>query len=90
MKQILISYRIKETNFHYLSYKNQAKNSSSISVSREPLEELEFSEFVLEMEEICSICVNITSRNYEINSDDLFPESASVYIHLPARKQLIL
>jgi hypothetical protein len=59
-------------------------------MSREPLEELEFSKFVLEMEEICSICVNITSRDYEINSEDLFPESVSVYIHLSARKQLIL
>jgi len=59
-------------------------------VSRGPLEELEFSEFVLEMEEICSICVNITLGNYEINADNLFPESASVYIHLPARKHLIL
>lgn len=57
---------------------------------RGPLEELQFSEFVLGMEEICSICVNITFWNYKINADDLFFESASVYINLPARKQLIL
>jgi hypothetical protein len=54
------------------------------------LKEFEFSEFVLGMEEICSIGVNITVWNYKINADDLFPESASVYINPPARKQLIL
>jgi type III secretory pathway lipoprotein EscJ len=59
-------------------------------VSRGPLEELEFSEFVREMEEICSVCVNITLGNYKLKADDLFPESASVYIHRPARKQLML
>lgn len=57
---------------------------------RGPLEELECSEFVLGMEEIYSVGVNIAVWNHKINADDLFPENASVYINLPARRQSIL
>jgi hypothetical protein len=59
-------------------------------VIRGPLEELECSEFVLGMEEIGSVFVDIPFWNYKINAEDLFSESASVYFNLPVRKQLML